>query len=181
MRKPYYVYGGLQDNGSWAGPSQTRNPTAGIINADWFRIGGGDGFYAQADPSDPYILYSESQNGNMSRVDLRTGRSQSIRPRTAQRRGGGGRGQGGGGRRAGGDAPVAAYTANASAQDPQAALAALIAAGGGGGFGGFFGAHLGRSKVVPPPAEAEQYRFFLNTPPVVLPHKTPLLYSRRQQ
>src|SRR5205814_4476909 len=31
MRKPYYVYGGLQDNGSWAGPSQTRNPTAGII------------------------------------------------------------------------------------------------------------------------------------------------------
>src|SRR5947207_1481676 len=99
MRNPYYVYGGLQDNGSWAGPSQTRNPTAGIINADWFRIGGGDGFYAQADPSDPYILYSESQNGNMSRIDLRTGRSQSIRPRVAQRRGAGGRGPGGGGSR----------------------------------------------------------------------------------
>src|SRR5712692_7201793 len=132
MRKPYYVYGGLQDNGSWAGPSQTRT-NAGITNADWFRIGGGDGFYAQADPSDPNILYSESQNGNMTRIDLRTGRSQSIRPRLAPRRGGGGgRGQGGG-RRGGGDAPAAADTANASAQDPQAALAALIAAGGGGG------------------------------------------------
>src|SRR5207249_11870887 len=97
MRKPYYVYGDLQDNGSWRGPSQTRNP-AGITNADWFRIGAGDGFYAQADPLDPYILYSESQNGAMSRIDLRTGRSQSIRPRTAVRRGGGGnRGGGGGG------------------------------------------------------------------------------------
>src|SRR5437879_667830 len=112
MRKPYYVYAGLQDNGSWGGPSQTRNQQAGITNADWFRIGGGDGFYAQADPSDPYILYSESPNGNMSRIDLRTGRSQSIRPRTALRRGGGGgRGQGGGGRRGGGDAPAAADTA----------------------------------------------------------------------
>ncbi len=48
MRKPYYVYGGLQDNGSWAGPSQTRS-NAGITNADWFRIGGGDGFYAVAE------------------------------------------------------------------------------------------------------------------------------------
>src|SRR2546421_7471457 len=176
MRKPYYVYGGLQDNGSWAGPSQTRNPTAGIINADWFRIGGGDGFYAQADPSDPYILYSESQNGNMTRIDLRTGRSQMIRPRTALRRGGGGgRGQGGGGQRSGGDAPAAADTANASAQDPQAALAALIAAGGGGG--GFGGANLATSNVVPAPAENEQYRFYWNTPLVVSPHNPRLLYA----
>ncbi len=177
MRKPYYVYGGLQDNGSWGGPSQTRNQQAGITNADWFRIGGGDGFYAQADPSDPYILYSESQNGAMNRIDLRTGRSQSIRPRTAQRRGaGGGRGQGGGGRRGGGDAPAAADTANASAQDPQAALAALIAAGGGG-FGGFGGANLATSNVVPAPAENEQYRFYWNTPLVVSPHNPRLLYA----
>jgi photosystem II stability/assembly factor-like uncharacterized protein len=176
MRKPYYVYGGLQDNGSWAGPSQTRN-LAGIINADWFRIGGGDGFYAQADPSDPYTLYSESQNGNMSRIDLRTGRSQLIRPRTAAaRRGGGGRGQGGGGGRrgAGGDAP-AATEANASAQDPQAALAALVAAGGGGGFGG--GANLATSNVVPAPAETDQFRFYWNTPLVVSPHNPRLLYA----
>src|SRR6266496_4418997 len=176
MRKPYYVYGGLQDNGSWGGPSQTRNP-AGITNADWFRIGGGDGFYAQADPSDPFILYSESQNGAMSRIDLRTGRSQSIRPRTAVRRGGGGnRGGGGGvGGRAGGggDAP----TASAGAQDPQAVLAAVIAAGGGGGFGGFGGANLATSNVVPAPAENEQYRFYWNTPLVMSPHNPRLLYA----
>src|SRR5436189_5373737 len=102
MRRPYYVYGGLQDNGSWGGPSQTRS-NVGITNSDWFRTGGGDGFYAQADPSDPMIIYSESQNGNMTRIDMRTGRRANIRPRTnPQRRGGGGGGGGGGGRRAGG-------------------------------------------------------------------------------
>src|SRR5438477_2215305 len=85
MRRPYYVYGGLQDNGSWGGPSQTRS-NAGITNADWFRTGGGDGFYSQADPNDPYIIYSESQNGSMARIDMRTGRSTSIRPRTTPQR-----------------------------------------------------------------------------------------------
>ncbi len=77
MRKPYWVYGGLQDNGSWGAPSQTRNP-AGITNADWFRTGGGDGFYSQADPTDPFTVYSESQNGAMNRLDLRTGRRRSC-------------------------------------------------------------------------------------------------------
>src|SRR5436853_3887294 len=132
MRKPYYVYGGLQDNGSWGGPSQTRS-NAGITNADWYRTGGGDGFYSQADPTDYNTVYSESQNGSMTRIDLRTGRSVGIRPRAAaQRRGGGGGGGGGGRGGAGATAsPAAADTANTSAQDPQAALAALIAAGGG--------------------------------------------------
>jgi photosystem II stability/assembly factor-like uncharacterized protein len=181
MRKPYYVYGGLQDNGSWAGPSQTRNP-AGITNADWFRIGSGDGFYAQADPSDPYILYSESQNGAMSRVDLRTGRSISIRPRVARRGGtrGGGRAGGEGGRRpaGGGDAPTTPETANtaAAALDPQAIIAAVLASGGLGGFGGF-AANLATSNVVPAPAENEQYRFYWNTPLVISPHNPRLLYA----
>ena len=62
MRKPYYVCGGLQDNGSWCGPSAVRS-AAGIMNADWYRIGGGDGFYTANDPRDWTIGYSESQDG----------------------------------------------------------------------------------------------------------------------
>jgi photosystem II stability/assembly factor-like uncharacterized protein len=88
MRKPYYVCGGLQDNGSWCGPSATRR-AAGILNADWFRIGGGDGFYTQNDPTEWATVYWESQDGNTSRTDLRAGRSTAIRPRPAA---GGGRG-----------------------------------------------------------------------------------------
>jgi hypothetical protein len=116
MRKPYYVYGGLQDNGSWGGPSQTRSLQAGITNADWYRVGGGDGFYAQVDPTDHNIVYSESQNGSMNRLDLRTGRSVNIRPRGLPQRRGGGR-QGG----AGGPAAAASPSPGASpAASPEA-------------------------------------------------------------
>ena len=87
MRKPYWVCGGLQDNGSWCGPSAVRNGV-GIQNSDWFRVGGGDGFYTAQDPTDWTVIYSESQDGNTNRTDLRQGRTQSIRPRPA----GGGRG-----------------------------------------------------------------------------------------
>src|SRR5260370_3257908 len=118
MRKPYYVYGGLQDNGSWGGPSQTRSQ-AGITNADWYRTGGGDGFYSQADPNDYNIVYSESQNGSMNRTDMRTGRSVSIRPRAAPARRGGGGGGGGGGRRGPRRAPPAA-SPSPTTEDPQA-------------------------------------------------------------
>jgi photosystem II stability/assembly factor-like uncharacterized protein len=79
MRKPYYIYGGLQDNGSWGGPSATWYAT-GITNDDWVRVGGGDGFYAQVDPTDFNIVYAESQNGNIFRFDLKSGESKSIRP-----------------------------------------------------------------------------------------------------
>jgi len=79
MRKPYYIYGGLQDNGSWGGPSATWY-SIGITNEDWIRIGGGDGFYVQVDPSDYATIYAESQNGNLFRFDLNTGESKSIRP-----------------------------------------------------------------------------------------------------
>lgn len=75
----YYVYGGLQDNGSWGGPS--RSPHGSIINSDWFRIGGGDGFICLVDPEDPNQLYSESQNGSMGRMNLKTGERGFIRPR----------------------------------------------------------------------------------------------------
>jgi photosystem II stability/assembly factor-like uncharacterized protein len=78
-QKPFWVYGGLQDNGSWSGPSGTLNQE-GITNDDWFRTGGGDGFYSVVDPTDPSIIYVESQNGTVSRLELKTGERKSIRP-----------------------------------------------------------------------------------------------------
>ena len=97
MRRPYYVYIGLQDNGSWGGPSATRT-AGGIMNSHWFGIGGGDGFQTAVDPTDHNIVYTESQDGNAARYDLRTGRQQSIRPRGIAVVGRGGGGGAGGGR-----------------------------------------------------------------------------------
>ena len=74
---PYNVYGGLQDNGSWAGPSRS---VGGIENRDWRNIGFGDGFYAFRDPTDPDFVYSEYQGGNVKRRQLSTGEIQDIRP-----------------------------------------------------------------------------------------------------
>lgn len=78
-QKPYMVYGGLQDNGSWAGPSGTLT-VEGITNDDWFRTGGGDGFYSVVDPSDPSTIYVESQDGNAARLELKSGERRNIRP-----------------------------------------------------------------------------------------------------
>ena len=79
-RQPfYYVYGGLQDNNSWAGPSQTRN-RQGITNSDWYVTVGGDGFYSAVDPTDPGVVYAESQNGGIVRYDVKTGEQKSIQP-----------------------------------------------------------------------------------------------------
>jgi photosystem II stability/assembly factor-like uncharacterized protein len=74
---PYNVYGGLQDNGSWKGPS--RSP-GGITGGDWEVVGQGDGFWAFADPNDANTLYVEYQGGQLSRVDVTTGESKSIKP-----------------------------------------------------------------------------------------------------
>jgi photosystem II stability/assembly factor-like uncharacterized protein len=75
----YYVYGGLQDNNSWAGPSQTRN-RQGITSSDWYVTVGGDGFYSAVDPTDPNVVYAESQNGGIIRYDVKTGEQKSIQP-----------------------------------------------------------------------------------------------------
>jgi photosystem II stability/assembly factor-like uncharacterized protein len=79
MREPYHVCGGLQDNSSWCAPNQTLN-VYGVHNYDWKDVSGGDGFYNRVDPNDFNIIYTESQGGNISRMDLRTGESQAIRP-----------------------------------------------------------------------------------------------------
>jgi photosystem II stability/assembly factor-like uncharacterized protein len=79
-RKPYRVYGGLQDNGSWGGPSRTIRGT-GPANEDWIYLNGGDGFVCRVDPNDPDWVYAESQNGMMNRRNLSTGESRPIRPR----------------------------------------------------------------------------------------------------
>src|SRR5437016_2394035 len=77
--KPYHICGGLQDNGSWCGPSQ-RLTRDGIENEDWQVIQGGDGFYAAIDNVEPWIVYTESQDGSIDRRDMRTGQHRSIRP-----------------------------------------------------------------------------------------------------
>jgi len=81
--KPFYhVCGGAQDNWSHCGPSRTMNRW-GIRTSDWYVVGGGDGFQTRNDPEDPNIVYATSQDGNVTRLDLRTGESRSIRPRLA--------------------------------------------------------------------------------------------------
>ncbi len=82
MRKPYYVYGGLQDNGSWGGPTQTTR--GGVAFWDWFGVGGGDGFYVEIDPNDWSTIYSESQGGAVGRLNLKTGERRGIRPPMGQ-------------------------------------------------------------------------------------------------
>ncbi len=76
-KKPYNLYGGLQDNGSWMAPSSA---PGGVSNADWRAIYGGDGFWVVPDPVDPNIAYAESQGGDVNRIDTRTFKSVGIRP-----------------------------------------------------------------------------------------------------
>ncbi len=77
MEWPYNVYGGLQDNGSWVGPSQR---PGGIANRHWRVLGGGDGMWAFVDPNDSDITYVEYQEGNILRVRKSTGESKEIKP-----------------------------------------------------------------------------------------------------
>ncbi|WP_421763955.1 WD40/YVTN/BNR-like repeat-containing protein [Ekhidna sp.] len=75
----YYVYGGTQDNFTIGGPSQTTE-TTGITNRNWFVTTLGDGFEPHVDPENPDIIYSQSQYGNLSRFDRKTGETQNIVP-----------------------------------------------------------------------------------------------------
>lgn len=80
MQEPFYnVYGGTQDNGSWSGPTGTRFDD-GIANEDWTFLSSGDGFYAAADPTDPNIVYSQSQYGVLYRSNRKSQTQKQIQP-----------------------------------------------------------------------------------------------------
>ncbi|MFL5395976.1 MAG: WD40/YVTN/BNR-like repeat-containing protein, partial [Myxococcales bacterium] len=76
---PYNICGGAQDNGSWCGPS--RRKQGPVTNAYWFTFAGGDGFYTAQHPLEPWVIFGESQGGNISRVNTRTGeRTALVKP-----------------------------------------------------------------------------------------------------
>ncbi|MEO0972971.1 MAG: glycosyl hydrolase, partial [Pseudomonadota bacterium] len=77
---PFYnVYGGTQDNATQGGPSRTDSAN-GIRNSDWFITVFGDGHQPAVDPTNPDIIYSEWQQGNLVRHDRRTGEVVYIKP-----------------------------------------------------------------------------------------------------
>ncbi|MGH9410476.1 MAG: WD40/YVTN/BNR-like repeat-containing protein, partial [Vicinamibacterales bacterium] len=147
MRTPYYVCGGLQDNGSFCGPSAVRGNT-GILNSDWYRVGGGDGFYTANDPTDWGIMYSESQDGATSRLDLHTGQTVSIRPRGPAATGRG--------------APQ--IPPQLEGLDP-----ALLEQ-----FG--FGPSAAKGNIVPPVPAGTTFRFYWDTPFMLSPLNASMIY-----
>ncbi|MFN2313485.1 MAG: WD40/YVTN/BNR-like repeat-containing protein, partial [Bacteroidales bacterium] len=76
---PYNIYGGLQDNGSWRGPSYSWH-NGPLINEMYEFLLGGDGFDAMPVPGDNRYCYAQSQGGSLRRFDVTTGWSRSIRP-----------------------------------------------------------------------------------------------------
>lgn len=78
-KRPFNLCGGLQDNSAWCGPSSDLGNNR-AVSSSWYTVVGGDGEYAVPAPSDPNIIYSDSQNASISRLDLSTHLSRSIRP-----------------------------------------------------------------------------------------------------
>lgn len=86
----YRVIGGLQDNGTWLGPSRTGYlspkleecslPETSMTNAEWTNVFWGDGFHCCFDPTDPETVYAEWQGGHVTRLHLRTGEKRLIEP-----------------------------------------------------------------------------------------------------
>ncbi len=79
MSIPYRVCGGMQDNGSWVGPSAVWK-SGGIRNSDWQEVYFGDGFDVAIRPDDGRYCYAMSQGGNLAYIDMLTGHTKSIRP-----------------------------------------------------------------------------------------------------
>ena len=85
--EPFYnVYGGTQDNNTQGGPSRTDN-VHGIRNSDWWVPLFADGHQPAVDPDNPDIIYAQWQQGNLSRVDRKTGEVIYIQPQPGQGRG----------------------------------------------------------------------------------------------
>jgi len=82
----YYVSGGTQDNGTWIGPSQTREPT-GILNDDWRMISSIVGFNVVSESEDPDIVFTQTPGGTLLRTDLRTRDQQSVGPQVRSNNG----------------------------------------------------------------------------------------------
>lgn len=76
---PYNVYGGLQDNGCWRGPSNSLN-VAGIMKRHWKRLSYGDGYYAVPIPGSEHEVYTNLQGGVPFHVNSETGVVRSIHP-----------------------------------------------------------------------------------------------------
>jgi photosystem II stability/assembly factor-like uncharacterized protein len=79
MQRPYMVCGGLQDNGTWCGPSNSLL-SEGIRKNDWYTVGGGDGFFAVPDMANPWRVYTDLQGGVISVIDTRSGAQRTITP-----------------------------------------------------------------------------------------------------
>ena len=78
--EPFYnVYGGTQDNGSNGGPTRTEF-SHGIRNADWFKTLGADGHDSATEPGNPNIVYAETQQGGLHRIDMTTRDQVFIQP-----------------------------------------------------------------------------------------------------
>ena len=79
LENPYNIYGGLQDNGSWVGPSRVLQGRS-IFNFHWQPVGWGDGFGTLAVPRECSLVYSMSQGGWLVRFNTMTGEQKDIRP-----------------------------------------------------------------------------------------------------
>ncbi len=81
--KPFYhIFGGTQDNGSAGGPSAT-DEREGIANKHWYKTLGADGHQSATDPVYNNIIYAETQQGGLHRVDLTTGEQVAIQPKAS--------------------------------------------------------------------------------------------------